>query len=257
MRDRGPLERDLANLAGAIRDEVPTGTFLTAASPGLAASFLQNRYYRTHEDYIAALVDVLREEYEAIIALGFDLQLDCPDLASARNNAYVDLSDEEFALRQHVAVEAINAATASIPPERMRMHLCWGNYEGPHHRDIPLRDVMPIALKARPAAILFEAANPRHEHEWNVFETLQLPDSKTLVPGVIDSTSNFIEHPENVAQRIERFARVVGRESVVAGVDCGFGGFATQDDVDPDIVWAKFGALVEGARLASERLWKH
>jgi 5-methyltetrahydropteroyltriglutamate--homocysteine methyltransferase len=256
IKDRRPLERDLRNFGEAVAAAAPTGTFLTTASPGLTASFIQNAYYKTHEDYLAALVEVLREEYEAIVAAGFNIQLDCPDLASAKNNAYARLPADEFVRRQRLAVEAINAATANIAPDRMRMHVCWGNYEGPHHRDVPFASVLPIAIKARPAAILFEGANPRHEHEWTTFKTFRLPDDKVLVPGVIDSTTNFIEHPEVVAQRILRYAEVVGRERVIAGVDCGFGTSATSGTVDADIAWAKLGSLVEGARLASERLWR-
>jgi 5-methyltetrahydropteroyltriglutamate--homocysteine methyltransferase len=257
IKDTGPLERDLRNFEEAVAAARPVGTFLTAASPGLTASFIQNAYYATHEDYLAALIDVLREEYEAIIAAGFNLQLDCPDLASAKNNAYAHLPPEEFVRRQGLAIEAINAATSAIPPERMRMHVCWGNYEGPHHRDVPFEAVLPMVLKARPAAILFEGANPRHEHEWTTFLKIRLPDDKVLVPGVVDSTTNFIEHPEVVAQRILRYAEVVGRERVIAGVDCGFGTSATSGTVDADIAWAKLASLAEGARLASQRLWKH
>jgi 5-methyltetrahydropteroyltriglutamate--homocysteine methyltransferase len=257
IKDNHPLERDLRNFRAAVAAAEPSGTFLTAASPGLTASFIENRYYKNHEAYLAALVEVLRPEYEAIVAAGFDLQLDCPDLASARKTIYMHRSDEEFQRLQEIAVDAINAATAGIAPERMRMHICWGNYEGPHHWDIPLERVMPTVVKARPAAILIEGANPRHEHEWAFFRTFRLPDDKVIVPGVLDSTTNFIEHPELVAQRLERYASVIGRERVVAGVDCGFGTSATSATVDPEIMWAKFGAMVEGARIASERLWKN
>ena len=257
VKSTQPLERDLRNFGDAVAGARPVGTFLTAASPGLTASFIENRYYKSHADYLAALVEVLRPEYEAIVAAGFDLQLDCPDLASARKTIYMQRSDAEFLRLQEQAVDAINAATATIPPERMRMHVCWGNYEGPHHRDIPLERVMPTAVKARPAAILFEGANPRHDHEWTFFRSFKLPDDKVIVPGMIDSTTNFIEHPELVAQRIERYAGVVGRERVIAGVDCGFGtSIRQQNAVDTEIMWAKLAALVEGARIASDRLWK-
>jgi 5-methyltetrahydropteroyltriglutamate--homocysteine methyltransferase len=257
IKDSKLLERDLRNFRSAVDAASPTGAFLTAASPGLTASFIENRYYKDHEAYLAALVEVLRPEYEAIIAAGFDLQLDCPDLASARKTIYMHRTDEEFLRLQEQAVDAINAATAGIAPDRMRMHICWGNYEGPHHRDIPLEQVMPTVVKARPAAILIEGANPRHDHEWAFFRSFRLPDEKVIVPGVLDSTTNFIEHPELVAQRLERYAGVVGRERVVAGVDCGFGTSATQANVDTEIMWAKFAAQVEGARIASERLWKN
>jgi 5-methyltetrahydropteroyltriglutamate--homocysteine methyltransferase len=256
VKDTKPLENDLRNFAEAVRESKPAGTFLTAASPGVIASFIHNRYYPSHEAYIRALGAAMRPEYEAIVAAGFDLQIDCPDLASARNNTYRDDTEEEWRKKQELAVDVLNEITANIPPERMRMHLCWGNFEGPHHRDVPLADVLPVALRARPHAISFEGANPRHEHEWIVFKDLKLPEGKTIIPGVIDSTTNFIEHPELVAQRIERYADVVGRENVVAGVDCGFATSATASTVDPAIAWAKLAALVEGAAIASQRLWK-
>jgi 5-methyltetrahydropteroyltriglutamate--homocysteine methyltransferase len=240
-----------------VSSERPSGTFLTAASPGVIASFIHNRYYPSHEAYIRALADAMRPEYEAIVAAGFDLQIDCPDLASARNNTYRDDTEEEWRKKQALAVDVLNEMTKNIPPDRMRMHLCWGNFEGPHHRDIPLHDVLPAALRARPHAISFEGANPRHEHEWIVFKEIKLPDDKVIIPGMIDSTTNFIEHPELVAQRIERYANIVGRERVVAGVDCGFATSATANTVDSEIAWAKLGALAEGAAIASERLWKN
>jgi 5-methyltetrahydropteroyltriglutamate--homocysteine methyltransferase len=256
IKTTAPLERDLRNFAGAVAAAKPVTTFLTAASPGLIASFIENRQYPTHEKYLEALVEAMKPEYEAIIAAGFNLQLDCPDLASARKTIYMQRSDADFKKLQEQAIEAINAATAGIPADRMRMHICWGNYEGPHTRDIPLERVMPTAVKARPAAILFEGANPRHDHEWIYFKTFDLPDDKVIVPGMIDSTTNFIEHPELVAQRIEKWASVVGKERVVAGVDCGFGtSIRQQDQVDAEIAWAKLAALVEGAKIASGRLW--
>jgi 5-methyltetrahydropteroyltriglutamate--homocysteine methyltransferase len=250
-----PLERDLRNFADAVAAAKPVTTFLTAASPGLIASFIENRTFASHEKYLEALVAAMKPEYEAIVAAGFDLQLDCPDLASARKTIYMQKSDAEFKRLQEQAVDAINAATANIPADRMRMHICWGNYEGPHHRDIPLERVLPTAVKARPAAILFEGANPRHDHEWIYFKSFKLPDDKVVVPGCIDSTTNFIEHPELVAQRIEKYAGVVGKERVVAGVDCGFGtSIRQQNQVDTEIMWAKLAALVQGAKIASERL---
>jgi 5-methyltetrahydropteroyltriglutamate--homocysteine methyltransferase len=257
VKDTKPLETDLRNFSAAVSSERPSGTFLTAASPGVIASFIHNRYYPSHEAYIRALADAMRPEYEAIVAAGFDLQIDCPDLASARNNTYRDDTEEEWRKKQALAVDVLNEMTKNIPPDRMRMHLCWGNFEGPHHRDIPLHDVLPAALRARPHAISFEGANPRHEHEWIVFKEIKLPDDKVIIPGMIDSTTNFIEHPELVAQRIERYANIVGRERVVAGVDCGFATSATANTVDSEIAWAKLGALAEGAAIASERLWKN
>ena len=256
VKDTVPLAADLANFRRAVDAAQPVRTFLTAASPGLAAYFLQNRYYPTHDAYLAALAEALRPEYEAIIAAGFDLQLDCPDLAMGRHIRYADDSDAQFRVRSEAAVAALNHATANIAPERMRLHLCWGNYSGPHHRDMPLAQVLSVALKARPAAFSFEGANPRHDHEWEVFSALRLPEDKLVLPGVIDSTTNFIEHPRLVAQRIERYAGVVGRERVIASTDCGFATSAHSDGVDPAIAWAKLGVLVEGARLASQRLWK-
>jgi 5-methyltetrahydropteroyltriglutamate--homocysteine methyltransferase len=256
VRTTKPLERDLKNFTDAVTAAKPFTTFLTAASPGLIASFIENRYYPNHEKYLEALSAAMQPEYEAIVAAGFNLQLDCPDLASARKTVYREKSDAEFKRLQEQAIDALNAATANIPPERMRMHLCWGNYEGPHHRDIPLERVMPAAVKARPVAILFEGANPRHDHEWIYFKSFKLPDDKVVVPGCIDSTCNFIEHPELVAQRIEKYASVVGKERVVAGVDCGFGtSIRQQNTVDTEVMWAKLAALVEGAQIASDRLW--
>jgi 5-methyltetrahydropteroyltriglutamate--homocysteine methyltransferase len=197
----------------------------------------------------------MREEYQAIHQAGFLLQVDCPDLAMGRHIQFADASLAEFRKNAELHVEALNHALAAIPPERMRLHLCWGNYEGPHHRDVPLQDIIDIILKARPAALSFEAANPRHEHEWQVFQQFTLPAGKVLIPGVLDSTTNYIEHPELIAERICRFAQVVGRENVIAGTDCGFSTFAGFTTVDPQITWAKFRAMAEGARLASQRLW--
>jgi 5-methyltetrahydropteroyltriglutamate--homocysteine methyltransferase len=255
-KDERPLKRDLENFAAAVAEVRPAGAFLTAASPGVVAYFLRNKYYPSHEAYLAALVPLLKTEYEAIVAAGFDVQLDCPDLAMSRHIGYADASDAEFAGLCDAAVEALGAATATIPADRMRIHLCWGNYAGPHHYDLGLERVLPRALKTRARAISFEGANPRHEHEFEVFETLKLPDDRVILPGVIDSATNFIEHPRLVAQRIERYAALVGRERVIASVDCGFGTSALTQGVDPEIAWAKLGALAEGARLASTRLWR-
>jgi 5-methyltetrahydropteroyltriglutamate--homocysteine methyltransferase len=228
---------------------------MTSSSPGQIARFIVNQFYRTHEEYLCALAEAMRPEYEAIASAGLVLQLDCPDLASGRNNQFADLSDEEFRDIVRLHIEVLNHATANIAPEQMRLHVCWGNAEGPHHRDVPLAEVFGLLLKARPAAISFEAANPRHEHEWRLFEDIPLPEGKVIIPGVIDSTTNYIEHPELVAQRIERFAALVGRENVIAGSDCGFGNFAGKSLVDNEIAWAKLASLAEGAAMASGRLW--
>jgi 5-methyltetrahydropteroyltriglutamate--homocysteine methyltransferase len=228
--------------------------FMNAASPGLISAFQPNQYYPSHEAYLADLVTAMRPEYEAIAEAGFDLQLDSPDLAMARHTGYQDLSEAEFLKRAAQNVEALNAATAKIPPERMRMHVCWGNYEGPHDHDIPLSKVIDIVLAARPAQILFEAANPRHEHEWIVWRDARLTQDKVLVPGLIDSCSNYVEHPELVAQRIERYAGIVGADRVIAGTDCGFGTFVGYGKIDPAVAWMKFTALRQGADLAAARL---
>lgn len=253
--DTAALQRDIDNLKAALRDVEAAEAFMSAASPGVISLFLKNDYYPNHEAYLAALADAMRTEYEMIHQAGFLLQVDCPDLAMGRHIQFADASLAEFRKKAELHVEALNHAVAGIPPERMRLHLCWGNYEGPHHRDVPLRDIIDIVLKARPAGISFEAANPRHEHEWKVFQEFTLPADKALIPGVLDSTTNYVEHPELVAERICRFAQVVGRENVIAGTDCGFATFAGLDTVDPQIVWAKLGAMAEGARLASQLLW--
>jgi 5-methyltetrahydropteroyltriglutamate--homocysteine methyltransferase len=235
----------------------PAEVFMTAASPGVIAHFLQNEYYPSHEAYLTRLADVMKEEYDAISQAGFVLHVDCPDLAMGRHLRFPDLSTAEFLKIAQANLEALNHALQDIPPDRLRLHLCWGNYEGPHHRDIPLKDILGIVLKARPQAISFEGANPRHEHEWKVFREVKLPDDKVIIPGVLDSTTNFIEHPELVAQRIVRYAEVVGRENVIAGTDCGFATFARSNpQVEPEIVWAKMRAMAEGARLASAELWR-
>jgi 5-methyltetrahydropteroyltriglutamate--homocysteine methyltransferase len=228
--------------------------FLSAASPGVVAFFLADRHYGDHEAYLYAIADAMKVEYDEIHRAGLLLQLDCPDLAFTRYRVGAEsLEDFRRFVRLHVA--AIDHATRDIPPEALRMHVCWGNYEGPHHRDVPLRDIVDVVLAARPAAVSFEAANPRHAHEWQVFEDVELPDGKVLLPGVLDTTTNYVEHPELVAQRIVRYARLVGRESVIAGTDCGFASFAGSSAVDPRIVWAKLRAMAEGAELASCALW--
>jgi 5-methyltetrahydropteroyltriglutamate--homocysteine methyltransferase len=255
-KDRAAVQKDIANLQAAVADVRPAEAFMTAASPGVIAHFLRNEYYPSREAYLARLAEVMKEEYDAIAQAGFVLQIDCPDLAMGRHLLFPDLSTPEFLKIAEANVEALNHALRDIPADRLRIHLCWGNYEGPHHRDIPLTDILSIVLKARPQAISLEGANPRHAHEWAVFKEVRLPDDKVLIPGVLDSTTNFIEHPELVAQRILRYAEVVGRERVIAGTDCGFGTFARSSyQVEPEIVWAKLQAMAEGARLASARLW--
>jgi len=256
-KDRTAVQKDVANLTAAVSSAKPTEAFMTAASPGVIAHFLKNEHYPSREAYLARLVDVMKEEYDAIHRAGFILQVDCPDLAMGRHLAFPDLSNAEFLKIAAANVEALNHALRDIPPDRMRLHLCWGNYEGPHHRDIPLKEILPIALKSRPQALSFEGANPRHEHEWIVFKDVKLTDDRLIIPGVLDSTTNFIEHPELVAQRLVRYAEIVGRERVMAGTDCGFATFARSvNQVEPEITWAKFKSMAEGARLASKQLWR-
>jgi 5-methyltetrahydropteroyltriglutamate--homocysteine methyltransferase len=228
--------------------------FMNAASPGLITAFQPNAFYPSHENYLADLVSAMRPEYEAIAASGYQLQLDCPDLAMSRHTAYQDLSEAQFLKTAEANVEALNAATSAISPEKLRMHVCWGNYEGPHDHDIPLERIVGIILKARPATILFEAANPRHEHEWKVWAGTRIPSDKVLAPGLIDTCSNYVEHPELIAQRIERFAAIVGVERVIASTDCGFGTFAGYGKIDPAVTWKKLRALREGADIAAARL---
>ncbi len=255
VQDRGAVAHDIAHLKAATAGTAVAEGFLTAASPGLISLFFRNDHYSTTEAYLAAIAEAMRAEYEAIVEAGFILQLDCPDLAMGRHIQHADLSLEEFRKAARLHVEALNEAVARIPPERMRMHLCWGNYEGPHHCDVPIEQIIDIVFLARPNGISFEAANPRHAHEWRVFERVKLPDGKLLIPGVLESKSNFIEHPELVAQRIGNYARLVGRENVIAGTDCGYGTWVGQAAVDPDVVWAKLAAMAEGARIASCSFW--
>ena len=255
-KDSEEAKRDIANLKAATADVNPEEVFMTAASPAVISLFMRNEYYPSREAYLSVLVDLMKEEYEEIHQAGFLLQIDCPDLAMGRHLQFPDLSNQEFLKIAEANVEALNHALVNIPADRMRLHLCWGNYEGPHHRDIPLTEILPIVLKAKPGAISFEGGNPRHAHEWVVFEDVKLPDGKIIIPGVIDSTTNFIEHPVLVAQRIVRYARLVGRENFIAGSDCGFGTSArTNPVIQPEIVWPKLQAMAEGARLASRELW--
>lgn len=249
----GPCREDIRRFAKAMSGRSVRG-FLNAASPGLITAFQPNVFYPSHENYLADLVGAMRPEYEAIAASGYQLQLDCPDLAMSRHTGYQDLSEAQFLKVAEANVEALNAATAGIAPEQMRMHVCWGNYEGPHDHDIPLERVIGIILKARPATILFEAANPRHEHEWKVWAATRIPDHKLLAPGLIDTCSNYVEHPELIAQRIERFVAIVGIERVIASTDCGFGTFAGYGKIDPAVTWKKLRALREGADIAAARI---
>ena len=244
------LQADIANLRSALSSSSGTEAFMTAASPGVISWFQPNQYYASEAGYLEALAEVMREEYEAIVDAGFLLQLDCPDVTLSRN---VPSGVEVASLGMRI--EALNEAVKNIPADRMRLHLCWGNYEGPHHLDVPLRDILGEVLLAKPMAISFEGANPRHEHEYALFAEVQLPADKVIIPGVLDSTTNYIEHPELVAQRIIRYAELVGREQLIAGTDCGFGTFAGTPMVHPDIVYAKLAAMVEGAAIATRHLW--
>jgi 5-methyltetrahydropteroyltriglutamate--homocysteine methyltransferase len=251
-----PIQEDLRNFSRGVSAGKPVDAFLNAASPGVIALFQPNDFYKTPDEYLEAVAEALRVEYEAIIAAGFLVQIDAPDLGMGRHTMYRNTSVGEYLARAERHVEVLNHALRNVPGSRVRMHCCWGNYEGPHHHDIPMQDLLPVLLKAKPQALLFEAANPRHAHEWTVFRDAHLPDDKILVPGVLSSTTNYVEHPELVAERLLRFADIVGRERVMAGSDCGFSTFAGFGAVDPDIVYMKLGAMAEGARLASRRLWK-
>jgi 5-methyltetrahydropteroyltriglutamate--homocysteine methyltransferase len=255
VRDAGAAQADVDNLKAALGAIEAEDVFMSAASPGVISLFFRDDHYGSHEAYLFAIADAMRLEYETVARAGFILQLDCPDLAMGRHIQFAGLSLEEFRKMGRLHIAALDRAVANIPPEQLRLHLCWGNYEGPHHYDVPLADLLDLVLAARPQGISFEAANPRHAHEWKVFERVKLPTGKVIIPGVLDSTTNFIEHPELVAERIGRYARLVGRENVIAGTDCGFGTWVGQAAVDPDIVWAKLASLAEGARLASRELW--
>jgi 5-methyltetrahydropteroyltriglutamate--homocysteine methyltransferase len=248
-----PLERDLARLQAAVQGQPVAGAFMNAPSPGIVALFAPNEYYGTLDEYLEAIGEAMKVEYEAIVAAGVQLQIDAPDLAMGRHIMYRDRSDDEFVASVERHVEAINHALREIPADSVRMHLCWGNYEGPHHLDIDLVRIVDRILAAKPATILFEAANPRHAHEWAVWSETAIPQDKILAPGVLDSTTNYIEHPELVAQRIRQFIDIVGTERVVAGTDCGFGTWAGFGAIDPDICWAKLRSLAEGAQIAAAR----
>jgi 5-methyltetrahydropteroyltriglutamate--homocysteine methyltransferase len=250
-RDQGELEKDIANLKAAMVEHSAARGFMNAASPGVISLFLQNDYYPTREAYLAALADALKDEYETIVAAGLDLQLDCPDLALSRHMLFNDLSDQEFVRVANLHVEALNHALRDVPTDRVRVHICWGNYEGPHCCDIPMNKVFSTLMSTKARFVLFETSNPRHAHEWTVFHDRksEIPEDKVLVPGVVDTTTNFVEHPELVAQRLKRFTDIVGRQRVLAGSDCGFGTFAGFGAVDPDIAYAKLRAMADGAAL--------
>lgn len=251
-----PLEADLAHIAAAMAKHAPAGGFMNAASPGVIALFQPNEHYATQNDYLEALAEAMRPEYEAIVAAGLILQLDSPDLGLGRHMMYKGRSDAEYLTLIGGHVDVLNHALRNVDASRVRMHVCWGNYEGPHTHDVEMGVILPTLMQAKPAGLLFETSNPRHQHDWNYFAEMIaiIPDEKILIPGVIDSTTNFVEHPRVVAERIERFAGIVGAERVIAGTDCGFSTFAGFGAVDPDIVWAKLKTLSEGAALASERL---
>jgi 5-methyltetrahydropteroyltriglutamate--homocysteine methyltransferase len=249
------VEDDIANLRAALDGRDPEEAFLSAASPGCIALHLGNQHFASDQEYLFAVAEAMKTEYDAIHAAGFVLQLDCPDLAMGRHLPLSELSLDEFRRRAQLQVEALNHAVRDIPADRMRMHLCWGNYEGPHVYDVPLRDIVDIVYRAKPAGIAFEHANPRHNHEWQDFRDAPPPEGKVLIPGVIDTTTNFVEHPELVCERIVRLARIVGRENVIAGSDCGFATFTRFQWVDPKITWKKFQAMADGAALASKALW--
>ncbi len=252
-----PLTEDIAHMHAAMAKHNPVSGFMNSASPGVIALFQPNEHYATQDDYLEALAEAMRPEYEAIVEAGLILQLDSPDLGLGRHMMYKGRSDSEYLTLIGKHVEVLNYALRGVPAGRVRMHVCWGNYEGPHHCDVEMGVILPTLMKAKPAGLLFETSNPRHQHDWNYFAEMRdiIPDDKVLIPGVIDSTTNFIEHPRVVAERIEKFAGIIGRERVIAGTDCGFSTFAGFGSVDPEIVYAKLATLAEGAALASKRLW--
>jgi 5-methyltetrahydropteroyltriglutamate--homocysteine methyltransferase len=255
VKDRDAIAVDMANLGKAVAGSGVAGTFSSAASPGVVSLFFANEFYRTDEEYLFAIAEAMRFEYEAIAAAGATVQVDCPDLAMGRHSAYADMDLPAFRRRIAMNLAALDYAVANIPAEQLRMHVCWGNYPGPHHHDVELAAILDLVWTAKPQTVLFEAANPRHAHEWTLFDGVEVPDGKVLCPGVIEPQSTYIEHPELVAQRIERYAGLVGRDRVMAGVDCGFSVHVGTQTVDPDVAWAKLRALSEGAAIASDRLW--
>ena len=255
VKDEAAAALDMENLVAAAAKAGMNEIFSSAASPGVVTIFFGNQHYATAEAYLFAVAEAMRHEYEAIAAAGATVQLDCPDLAMGRHSAYAELGLNEYRKRVAMNIEALNHAVRNIPADRLRMHLCWGNYPGPHHCDVALAEIIDLVWQAKPQTVLFEAANPRHAHEWTLFEKVKVPDDKVLCPGLIEPQSNYIEHPELVAQRIERYANLVGRDRVMAGVDCGFSVHVGMQGIDPDVVWAKLAALAEGAARATERLW--
>ena len=255
VKDMDAVRRDAANLKEALAQTPGTKPFMSAASPGVTAFFFRNDYYPSHEDYVFAIAEGLRYDYEAIAEAGITLQIDCPDLAMGRHTQFADLDLAGFRDMMALNIEALNRAVANIPAEQLRMHLCWGNYPGPHHCDVPFQDIVDMVWRAKPRTILFEAANPRHAHEYHLFETVTLPEGKVLAPGVIECQSTYIEHPEVVAERIGRYAHLVGRDNVVAAVDCGFSIHVGSAGVDPKVVFAKLASMAEGAAIASNRFW--
>jgi 5-methyltetrahydropteroyltriglutamate--homocysteine methyltransferase len=255
LRDPAAAVADVENLEAALKPVAVEGAFISAASPGVISLFFHNGHYPSHEAYLFAIAEAMRAEYESVAKAGFVLQLDCPDLAMGRHIQYAHLGIADFRKQARLHIEALNHAIANIPAEQVRLHLCWGNYEGPHHCDVPLKDIIDVVFQAKASGLSFEAANPRHAHEWTVFEEVKLPPGKVLIPGVLESKTNFIEHPELIAQRIGRYAKLVGRENVIAGSDCGYGTWVGQAAVDPAVVWAKLASMAEGASVATRQFW--
>ncbi len=255
VKDASLARTDIDNMKAAIAESHPVEGFMNAASPGVIALFQPNDFYPTQDAYLEAVAEAMRTEYEEIVASGIVLQIDAPDLGMGRHTMYKDRSETDYLSLAEKHIEVLNHALRNVPADRVRMHMCWGNYEGPHHHDIPMRQLLPVVAKAKPQALLFEAANPRHAHEWKVFEEVPIPEDKILIPGVITSTTNYVDHPELIAERLVRFAGIVGRERVIAGSDCGFSTFAGFGPVDPDVAYMKFRAMAEGAQIASRKLW--
>ncbi|HAA95541.1 MAG TPA: hypothetical protein DCE26_07605 [Dehalococcoidia bacterium] len=254
-KDKDAVQREIQRLKTATEGMAAEEVFMTSASPGVIANFLPNQFYASEEEYLYALADVMKDDYKAIIDSGLLLQIDCPDLAMTRITQFSHLGEDEFIKIVEMHVEVLQHALAGLPPDRMRMHLCWGNTEGPHHYDVPLKRIVNIVIKAPPGAISFEGANPRHAHEWKVWEDVKLPEGKVIIPGVLDTTTNFIEHPDLIAQRIANYAGIVGKENMMVGSDCGFGTSAWGRRVESRVAWAKLASMVDGARLASAELW--
>ncbi len=255
VKDLGPVHTDIENMNAAIAESKPVEGFMNAASPGVIALFQPNDYYKTQDEYLEAVAEGMRVEYEEIVKAGILVQIDAPDLGMGRHTMYRNRSEADYLSLAAQHVEVTNHALRNVPADRVRLHMCWGNYEGPHHHDIPMESLLPVVLKVKAQGLLFEAANARHEHEWSVFKQIKVPDDKIMIPGVISSTSNYVEHPLLVAERLQRFADILGRERVMAGSDCGFSTFAGFGPVDPDIAYMKLASMVEGARIASKRLW--